>query len=268
MHTATQLAKSHFSVQLNDAAADVDKLFPAWQPHDRFAIVVLEPFGALGASLLIQAAITLHFDAVPARRGSMPVYPEIYAIHVGGRFGDLSPFDFWPGRKEVFVENDPLAVLSALNDRAITRLAVPDTTANPVDFSRLASAGWSEHNSALERITSAFAYSDAGRVSSPDVTVTGLDPATEINSSFTLDPQASLDTFGGLSSQDFSHMWDSAEFDTQVWLQVIAARIAEQPAQVRERAVENRRALMSGGLVTESYRRVSADEALSMLVRD
>jgi hypothetical protein len=267
VHTATQLEKSHFAVRLNGEDSDVDQLFPVWRAHDRFAIVVLEPFGALGASLMIQAAIAMHFDAVPTRRDGVPVYPEIYAIHVGGRFGDLSPFDFWPTRKEVFIENDPLAVLTAINDRAITRIAVPDTIATSVDFSSLISAGWSERNSALERVTSAFAYSAEGRVASPDVTVTGLDPATEVNPSFTLDPQASLDAFGGLTSQDFGHLWDGAEFDTRVWLQVVAARLAEQPAQVRERVVESRRALMTDGLVTESYRRVSPDEALGMLVR-
>jgi hypothetical protein len=52
-----------------------------------------------------------------------------------------------------------------------------------------------------------------------------------------------------------------------MWLQVVAARAAEQPAHVCERAVESRRTLVDGGPVTESYRRIGTDQALGMLVR-
>lgn len=85
MHTATQLDSSHFEVRLSDQPATVAELFPAWALHDRFGILVHEPFGALGANLLIQAAITSFYDAAPERRCGSPSYPEIYAFHVGGR---------------------------------------------------------------------------------------------------------------------------------------------------------------------------------------
>src|SRR4051812_32655384 len=55
VHTATQLDKSHFAIQVDGRPSGIEELLPAWRAHDRFAIVVLEPFGALGASLLIQA---------------------------------------------------------------------------------------------------------------------------------------------------------------------------------------------------------------------
>ncbi|MEV6793595.1 hypothetical protein AB0M87_16670 [Streptomyces sp. NPDC051320] len=235
-----------------------------WRPHDRFAIVVVEPFGALGTSLLVQAATAQHFDAVPTRREGLRIYPEIYAIHVGGCFGDLGAFDFWPARKEVFVENGPLAGLAALNDRAITCLAVPDVTETAVDFPRLTSAGWSERNSVLERLTSACAYSAGGRVANPDSTITGLDPATEMNASFTLDPQSGLDAYGAMTAEDFAGRWDGAEFETGCGCE---SSLHEQPAHVHERAVESRRTLVDGGPVTESYRRIGTDQALGMLVR-
>jgi hypothetical protein len=60
-------------------------------------------------------------------------------------------------------------------------------------------------------------------------------------------------------------MWDGAEFDTRAWLRVVADRLAEQPAHVRESAAARRQALITDGLVTEAYRRVSPEAALGML---
>ena len=71
----------------------------------------------------------------PERRGPNGIYPEIYLFHVGGRHGDHSPYDFWPARKEVFVDADPREVLDQINDKGITRLAVPDGSAVPADAS-------------------------------------------------------------------------------------------------------------------------------------
>ena len=84
--------------------------------------------------LLIQLAVLAFYESVPARRGTPPRYPEIYLFHAGGRFGDFNAFDFWPPRKEVFLPADPAMVLEALNDRAITRLAVPEGMELPERF--------------------------------------------------------------------------------------------------------------------------------------
>ena len=74
---------------------------------DRFGIVVTEPLGGLGGSLLLQLAIAKFYSVRPDRRASVPVYPEIYLFHVGGPHGDFSYFDFWPPRKEVRVARSP-----------------------------------------------------------------------------------------------------------------------------------------------------------------
>jgi hypothetical protein len=266
MHTATQLKSSYFSVQADGAQGGCADLLPGWGANDRFGIVVYEPFGALGASLLIQAAITSFFDARPNRRNTTAQYAEIYAFHVGGRYGDFSSFDFWPPRREVFVDDDPVAVLSAINDRAITRLAVPEGDSREVDFAGLVSAGWSERNSALERILSAFAYSATGRVERADISVTGLDPDTESNGSAALNPQATIEAFAGLTSEEYKSHWETAEFDTRGWLEAVERRQDEQPPAVRRRVANGRLALMEDGVATETYCRLDIDEALGLLV--
>ena len=157
MHTAEQLDRSMFSVRIVGQKADRSDVFPDWMATDRLGVVVWQPFGAVGASHLIQLAITCFYDLRPERRGPNGVYPEIYLFHVGGRHGDHSPYDFWPARKEVFVDADPRDVLDQINDKGITRLAVPDGSAVPATHRP------KERETALDRIISAFAYSPTGQ---------------------------------------------------------------------------------------------------------
>ena len=103
MHAASQLFVEAFEVQVEGERVSPDTVFPDWSPLDRFGIVVTEPLGGLGASLLIQLAIAMFYSVRPDRRAGTPVYPEIYLFHVGGPHGDFSYFDFWPPRKEVRV---------------------------------------------------------------------------------------------------------------------------------------------------------------------
>jgi hypothetical protein len=261
MHTARQLSTSQFLVTHRDAPSSREELLPDWAPHDRLGVVVTEPFGAVGASHLIQLAITLFYDARPNRRagrldGTHPdaVYPEIYLFHVGGAFGDHSALDFWPARKEVSVEADALAVLDAINDRAITRLAVPEGEPSPVEHE------WKEPAAARERIVSAFAYSPSGRVTAADWKVRGLDRRTEVNPANILDPErryagARIEPEEAAGS-DIKRVWRLRTEERRN-----EALSGLDSAQRSRTAIRDDR-----GLATESYRQVTVDEALFMLV--
>src|SRR5262245_7080336 len=114
MHTAPQLDVSQFAISRHGRQATRADLLPDWTPYDRLGVVVTESFGAVGASHLIQLAITAFYDVRPERRAARldgvdprAIYPEIYLFHVGEVHGDHSSFDFWPARKEVLVEDDP-----------------------------------------------------------------------------------------------------------------------------------------------------------------
>src|SRR5947209_843676 len=159
MHTARQLNAELFEICKASEFSSREDLLPGWGPLDRLGVVMTEPFGAIGASHLIQLAITAFYDAVPSRReGTLrdkdprALYPDIYLFHVGGEFGDHSAFDFWPARKEVFVPGDARFVLDAVNDRGITRLAVPDGESQPVEHE------WKEPASARDRIKTVLVY--------------------------------------------------------------------------------------------------------------
>jgi hypothetical protein len=75
MHAASQLFVEAFEVQIDGEQVSPDTVFPDWSPLDRFGIVVTEPLGGLGASLLLQLAIAMFYSVRPDRRspaGSRP----------------------------------------------------------------------------------------------------------------------------------------------------------------------------------------------------
>jgi hypothetical protein len=267
MHTALQLRAKDFRIEIDGAPSNLASLFPDWQPHDRFGVVVHEPYGAIGASYLIQASIVAFYDVRPQRRdgrglgiiepNDVAIYPEIYVFHVGGRHGDYSMFDFWPARKEVFVEADPRVVLDAINDRAITRLAVPDGPSMPVEHE------YKEPAAALDRIQCVFAYSATGRVELPSITISGARPAAEANPREVLDPEKlrATVTAPGFERPKFT---DSVLLQRE-WAHRVVQRTGEAQHGL-ELARSRRTALKEGRGLRETYRRISVDDALNRLV--
>lgn len=265
MHTARQLDRAAFAVRIDGRPAEREDVLPDWGEHDRLGVVVTEPFGAVGAAHLIQLAITSYYDVRPQRRRGAPrgtddrnpeaIYPEIYLFHVGGRYGDHSAFDFWPARKEVLLPPDPRVVLDAINDRAITRLLVPDRSPAAVEHE------FKEPAAARERISGAFAYAADGRTADADVEIAGLRSSTEANVRMILDPAR---RHAGVSSRsDATH--PDPDLRARSWPVRTEARRSEA-AEALELANARREAIRVDGLASESYRRLGVDAALDMLV--
>lgn len=268
MHTAQQLRPELLDVEIAGRPAGLDDLLPAWGSHDRFGIVVHEPFGSLGAGLLIQAATLCFYECRPSRRDAEAQYPEIHLFHVGGRHGDHSNFDFWPPRKEVEVDAPGHAVLAAINDRGITRLAVPDGAPDPGGVESDAPSSWADRNSALARLATCWAYAPDGAARDADVRVSTASAALLENAEATLDPGGTLAGYRGLDDRG---LLDAAPGPTTVadmrrWLARVAAREHEVPDAARTRARERFRARVDGGGgLQERYRRCSAEQALDLL---
>jgi len=262
VHTARQLDVSLFAVRRSGTPATREDLLPAWTPHDRLGVVVTEPFGALGASHLIQLAITAFYDVRPTRRagrldGEDPraIYPEIYLFHVGRAQGDHSMFDFWPARKEVLLDDDPRRVLAALNDRAITRLAVPDSDPAEVNHEH------KEPAAARDRIATALVYSASGRVRDPEWEVAGLSPDTESNPSGVLNPAHRRDLAASPRQAPTDAFLEERSWPTRTMARLDEAQRGLALAQKRRAAIRS-----AEGLATETYRGIGVDAALAMLV--
>ena len=258
MHTATELRADFFAIEMDGRAVTREAVLPGWDRDDRFGIVVDSPLGAVGASHLIQLTITAFYDVSPDRRDARAQYPEIYAFHVGAMHGDLSFYDFWPPRKEVLVERSGPAVLAALNDHRITRVALPETAADGYDSSQPAWSSWADAGSAGELLRNAWLYSASGRVAEPNLTITGTDEATERNPAAALDPEDVLTAYRAMTEQELlaSLPGPTNTDDMNRWAGAVAARIGEVPKEAQRHAQTLREQVRVGGLAAETYRQI------------
>src|SRR5699024_2329525 len=98
-------------------------------------------------------------------KGKLRIYPEYFTFHIDQQHGDHRQMDIWPSHREVVVESNAEKILQAINDRAITRLLVPDgSPARSVNLLR------ETISSAEHRIITTLAYSPTGRVTQADIT--------------------------------------------------------------------------------------------------
>jgi hypothetical protein len=185
MHSSRELRSSSFEVRVDGRPVRLEDLFEGFGEQDRLGVVMSRPCGAVGASALIAATITAFYDIHRARGEEFFVYPDYYLFHVGRPLGDHARLDVWPRRKEVVVEEEPQAILEAIDDRAITRLAVEDGEPAEADLDDEVVA------SARGRIRTCLAYSPGGRVKDADMEVAS-NPVTEGYVEAILDPEARI----------------------------------------------------------------------------
>jgi len=162
MHVMTLLKAGMFDVAIEGKPASIAQALPDWNAHDRFGLVIDDALGGIGATHLLQIAMTAFYDIKPSRRTALTVYPEIYAFHIGKGYGAHAPYDFWPARREVITSRDHREILDAINDRGITRLAVPDRPKRDVGHRP------KEVDAPLDRAASAFVSRPSGRGPKPE----------------------------------------------------------------------------------------------------
>lgn len=275
MHVSVLCRSELFTAQTRGRPSDPQVILPDWTRHDRLGVVMSSPLGAVGASLMIQLAVALSYEAQPQRREDQ--YPPVFLFHVGGRFGDFSPMDVWPPRREVFVPADPYALLGALNDRGITRLLLPEAGEEPDDSTvsaepwrsrdwiRRSPSGWTDGSSFSEHLASAYLYSPCGRTAQGETVLSSSDPECEAMVEDVLEPHRCHQEF---SQRDDDALLEigagpSSVNDLRQWLEIFGARLDEVDTPTRVQMLTHRRAGRSGEATVQTYRRLSADEALA-----
>lgn len=267
MHVAEQLKSENLTIRINEQTASISELFPNSHKYDRFGFIVNQPLGSLGASLLIQAAIIEFYDTCPERRTTAPMYPEIYVFHVGGRHGDHSSFDFWPPRKEVFVDSgNPIDLMTAIIDRSITRLAIPDVPGgNPQGLAEAPST-WADHSALQHLLTTVLAYRPSGETPDSNVVLESDHPSFEDNVRWTLDANLILDSYKK-EPDSIARPGPTLPVDVDRWVEKLTSRMDEIDAAYAEQLLAKR--LKADGertLRRESYRQVDLEETLSLIV--
>lgn len=257
MHTSRQLKNSDFAIRIKGEEVSREELLPNWKCHDRVGIIVDEPFGAVGASLLLQLCITAFYDVLPSRR-SETIYPEIYLFHIGGRYGDHSSYDIYPPRKEVFLDNNPAQILEAINDRSITRLIVVDRDCREVKHH------FKEPSTARDRIVSVFAYCPTGDVGEGDIEIKSLNRNLLTNTRGALSPGSKA------YAESMEKLAKSSRMPAIPDCEIVPdypSRSLETTARIREKIRLQFDQSIKEGFRRETYRRVSLSDALNMLVK-
>ncbi|MCR5980256.1 hypothetical protein GDN83_21360 [Gordonia jinghuaiqii] len=266
MHVANQLNQGLFEIEVAGSAASSEDVFPEWSQYDRIGIAVSEPFGSLGASLLMQLATTLFYDARPSRRDQAPQYPQIYLFHVRRLHGDHSNFDFWPERHEVRVDSG-YDLLGAINDRAITRLLLPHSDSASLDYIYAHPSGWTDRYAAEDRLRSVLTYSPSGQVDGGDVVIRSDDAELEKMTTWTLDVEGTKDYFDARSDQELLDMeiGPSSVSDLRRWSDIAFGRKDECGRDERLLLAAERARVSPGSTRTQSYQRITTDQALRII---
>ena len=268
MHVADQILVEAFEVQIGGERVGPEAVFPDWSLLDRFGIVVTEPLGGLGASLLLQLAIAKFYSVRPDRRASLAMYPEIYLFHVGGPHGDFSYFDFWPPRKEVRVAAaEPVSLLEAINAHGITRLAMPLGAVGADGILQTGPSTWAEQASAMERLRSCFVYAPDSHADGSDVRISSRDPRVHENITASVTPLPDAMAFREELASVTLPRWPdpSVAADGYRWADVVERRVDEVPQPVRDHLAGALAARLRSGELVEAYRRITSAEALACI---
>jgi len=254
MHTATQLALSDFEIKARGETREALS-FLTWGRRSRLGVIMDRPFGALGASLLIQLCTAAFFARLPERR-NLPLYADIFLFHVGQRWGNFGIFDFWPERREPLLPKNPAAVLAALNDYGITHLLVPDGAMGPASF------GFKDPESAHDRLRRCWAYAPGGDVDAADIEIKAVTPAPLENPRLTLDPEPLF------SAAPDPNLMGQAGYEADFWRFIERLHERRDEAKPSEHALGGRdfHAEVNSGVI-ERYRTETGAWALGRLGR-
>lgn len=261
MHTSYEFKASDFSITKDGNPIDRDALLE-WDVRDRLGVLIDRPVGALGAGLLVLLAITAFYDCPQRKRRRIPIYPDIFLFHVGGRWGLFSMFDFWPDHKEIFVAADPREVLRAINNRGITHLIVPEREPKVVAHR------YKEPEAAADRLKKCFAYGAGGTVSGGNIVIETRSKTILKNYAAVLDMEAYLKAVEGQNNSGAPArvLAASSGEEQAISIQYARSRLGEvkkddpclMAASARLADAE------AGGLLAETFRDIGVEEALYM----
>lgn len=261
MHASIQLNLNSLTAEGSEING-VSDVFPDWSASERLGVVVHEPYGAIGASLLFQAFMATFYASNPGAADDEAQYPPAFMFHVGGTYGDFSSLDFWPARRQVFLANDAYEVLGAIRDRGVTRLLVPDAASHDLKYIREAPSGWTDLHATRIQTLSVYGYSPTGKLSNPDLTLTPLDSSFGDMVDVALDVEGTVEDFEKMSDSDLLglELGPSTAADFRGWLRYFKQRAHEVPR-------EQRANLMAAKIPhhPQDFRRLSVEEGLRRL---
>jgi len=173
MHSSV-LQGSDFEIFVNGRQQDHADFFRGWTNTARLGFVAPGCIDGVGAVNLIMAYVTAFYDAYRATGEDFFAYPDFYAFQGGHPLASYAWFDIWPDHKSVSVADDPAERLTAVTDRGVNVLILPDGTPTHRKYNKVQLA------SAQRNLDKCYMYSFDGQVKHADVTIRGqMEPFCE-----------------------------------------------------------------------------------------
>lgn len=226
MHTTKVLNSLDFTIKINGQEGVLEDIFPHFNKNDRLGIVVRRPGGGVGASGLLMAAITRFYDFYRPLLGNEPDKLRIYPDF----------FIFYVGKRHLnyyWLDIWPTHKEVILEDDPELILeAINDRgiTRLLVEDTLPSNKSYLREtiSSAESRIVSTLVYSAGGRVDNGDLSIESCS-------------------------------------DVEGYVQSTLKISEELTVDVLKQLVMERKALVSNGRVTETYRRIKPSDAILML---
>jgi hypothetical protein len=164
MHSST-LCDSDFEIIADSRPIELADYFAGHTNTKRLGLLTPNRCEGTGAITLIMAHVTAFYNAYRAAGEEFFAYPDYFTFQSTEPVAAYGMFDIWPDHKSVLVEQDPIARLNAITDRAINILLVPDGDPASHEYQR-------QQLAAAERlIDTCYAYSPDGAVADPDLII-------------------------------------------------------------------------------------------------
>ncbi|MCA9987537.1 MAG: hypothetical protein KDE59_24680 [Anaerolineales bacterium] len=144
--------------------------FAGFSPLERLGLVAPTNVEGAGAATLILAYVTAFYDCYRQHQETFYAYPDYYSFQSRQPLADHKMLDIWPAHKEILVPDDAAARLTAIVDRGITVLLVPERPPCSNEFAA------ELRESARRTIKRCYLYSGAGQVEKADLTFGSANP--------------------------------------------------------------------------------------------
>ncbi len=216
MHGA-KLRDTDFEISVNGISLPLANYFSDYANTKRLGVVAPNRFEGVGATNLIMAHVTAFYDCYRAVSEDFFAYPDYFSFQTIEPLARYTMFDIWPDHKNVLIGDNHQARLSAITDRAINILLVPEGPAKDREYDEIQLA-------ATERLIDiCYIYSANGSVQDPDVVIRcKKDPLAEW-------AQAVFDSVDEDQSQAAAAEWKATHSNSET-LEQTYRRISPQEA--------------------------------------
>ncbi len=172
MHSSRILSRTDFELRYRGEEQSHEEFFADFATTDRLGVVAPNRWEGVGAITLITAYVTAFYDRYRETGDEFFAYPDFFTFQRRRPLARYGMMDIWPDHKSVFVPESANDTASAITDRGVNVLLVPEREPAPEpSFEKV------QLESLRRNVRRTFVYDPNGRVDEADLEVVSSCPA-------------------------------------------------------------------------------------------